>query len=250
MLKEALEWIGKNAEGVSTANLLSVPGDGRKVYVDQNGTLTPLDVTPACRGHKVDSVEDLIAAALRWNSKPVVWINGDAVVLLTDDDDRRDRVTLPLVKSHQFARLIQLAAKPELSQPDLIRLLRIDLPGAGARAVLLATVRNIKWRTAAAGNANIQHGNESMGKSIEAEVTGAGAIPEQVLVTGPVYRNHGERDQSFGVLCDLEIVPADQVFRFKPLPDEIERVTEAALEGIRERLFKELGDFAIFYGTP
>lgn len=250
MLKEALESLAATFKKSTEARKLDLPGDGRKVYVDQGGTLTVHDVPPACRGHKVDSVDDLIAAATKWNSQPVVWISGESVVLLPDDTDRRDRVTLPLVKSHQFTRLIQLSAKPELSQTDLIRLLRIDLAGAAGRAELLGTVRSIKWRTAAAGNANIQHGNESMGKSIEAEVSGAGAIPEQVLVNGPVYRNYGERDESFGVMCDLEIVPADQVFRFKPLPDEIERVTEAALEGIRERIATNLQGVSIFYGTP
>lgn len=250
MLKEALDYLSETFKRSREARKLELPGDGRTVYVDQGGSLTPYPVLPAVRGHKVDSVDDMIGAAIKWKTAPVLWISGEAVVLLPDDGDRRDRITLPLAKSHQFAKLIELSKDAELDQAALIRLLRVDLPGAGGRAELLATVRNIKWRTASAGNANIQHGNESMGKQIEAEVSGAGAIPEQVLVTGPVYRNPGERDNTFGVLCDLEIVPTEQVFMFKPLPDEIERVTEAALEGIRGRLMSELGDMAIFYGTP
>lgn len=250
MLKEALDYLSESFKKAHGARKLDLPGDGRKVYVDQGGTLTPLDVAPGLRSHRVDSVDDMIAAAQKWNVAPVLWINGDSVVLVTDDADRRDKITLPLVKSNQFAKLIELAKDPELDQPELIRLLRIDLPGAAGRAELLATVRNIKWRTASAGNANIQHGNESMGKTIEAEVSGAGNIPEQVLVSGPVYRNHGEREAAFGVLCDLEIVTADQVFRFKPLPDEIEKVTDAALAGIRDRLVDGLGKVDVFYGTP
>lgn len=250
MLKDALEFLGRTFGEAKSARKLDLPGDGRKVYVDQAGTLVPLDIPPGNRGHKVDAVDDLIAAAQKWNTSPVVWINGESVVLVTNDADRRDSVTLPLVKSHQFATLIRLVKDPELDQTEMIRLLRIDLAGAAGRAELLAAIRKLKWRTAVSGDANIQHGNESMGKMIENEVTGGGSIPESVLVTCPVYQNHGERDNSFGILCDLEIVASDQAFRFKPIPDEIERVTEAALAGIRDRITEALPEVAIFFGKP
>ena len=90
MLEEALDSLAGTFKKATEARKLDLPGDGRKVFVDQGGTLTAHDIPPACRAHKVDSVEDLIAAATRWNSKPVVWISGEAVVLLTNDDDRRD----------------------------------------------------------------------------------------------------------------------------------------------------------------
>lgn len=71
-----------------------------------------------------------------------------------------------------------------------------------------------------------------------------------MLVSCPVYQNHGERDYKFSILCDLEIDAVGQKFLFKPLPDEIERVRDAALEGIRVRVAAELEGVAIFYGTP
>lgn len=251
MLKEALAFLGERFSKSEAARLLAIPGDGRKAYVDQGGTVTPYDVAPPLRAHRVDSVEDMVGAAQRWNGKPVLWISGESVVLVPDDNDRRDRVTLPLVKSAQFARIVALGKSPELEQPDLLRLLRIDLPGVVGRSDLIATVRKIKWRTSAGGEASIAHGNESLGRQIEAEVTGAGNIPESLLVSCNVYQNSGERDHTFTVALDLEILPHEQKFRLKPLPDEIERVTEEALADIRERLMSGLGESVeVFYGTP
>lgn len=250
MLKEALEFIRGQFTRAEAARLLSIPGDGRKAFVDQAGTVTPYDVTPPLRTHRVDSVDDMVAAAKTWKAKPVLWISGEAVVLITDDGDRRDKVTLPLVKSSQFARIIALGVDPELEQAELLRTLRVDLSGAINRGDVIATVRKLKWRTGASGTSEITHGGESMGRQIEAEVTGAGDIPESLVVSCPIYRNPGERDYTFTIGMDLEIVPQDQTFRLRPMPDEIERVTEAALAGIRERLETALGDVAIFYGTP
>lgn len=250
MLKEALEWLAGNAHKAAEARLLKIPGDGRTAYVDQGGHIEKLTVTPEVRGHHVDSVADLIAAASRWNSDPVIWINGESVVLVSDDKDRRDRVTLPLHKSSQFATLCKLQGTPKLDQQQILRLLRIELPGTAGASELIAAIRKIKWRTSAAGESNIQHGSESLGRQIEAEVTGAGGIPESLIVTCPVYRNPGERNYSATVALDLEIVAQEQKFRLCPLPDEIERVTEAALENIRERIADQLDSVAIFYGTP
>lgn len=250
MLKEALELLNQNNHKSLEARLVKIPGDGRKAYIDQAGKITHFDVTPDVRGHTVDSVEDLIAAASRWNTKPVIWISGESVILIADDDDRRDRVTLPLHKSHQFATLVKLTQSPKLAQDQILRLLRIDLPGAAGAAELVAAVRKIKWRTGASGESTITHGSESLGKSIEAEVTGAGNIPDSLTATCPVYRNPGEREYTVTVLLDLEIIAHEQKFRLCPLPDELERVTEAALAGIRDRIEGELNDAAIFYGTP
>lgn len=250
MIQEALEFLRDRFSEAEAARLVNIPGDGRKAYVDQAGKVTPYDVTSPLREHRVNSVADLIAAAGKWNTSPVVWINGDAVVLVPDDADRRDSVTLKLSKSAAFAKLICLNQSPVLDQQALVRVLRIDLQGTINRVALLTAVRNIKFRVSDSGASSIQQGNESLGRTIEAEVTGAGDIPESVVVSCAVFANPGERELTFTVGCDLEIVPADKKFRFRPIPDEIERVTDAALQGIRERIEGELKGVAVFFGSP
>jgi hypothetical protein len=133
----------------------------------------------------------------------------------------------------------------------MIRRLRVDLPGAERRTELLSTVRKIKFRQSTSGEDDIQHGKESLGRAIEAQVTGSGDIPETVVVTGPVYCNHGEREQSYAVGLDLEILPSEQKFRLCPVPDELDKAARDALQGIRDRLNAGLPDeTAIFFGSP
>lgn len=251
MLKEALQFFETLSTNAKRATLLAVPGDGRVAYVDQAGRLDKIDVTPPLRDHKVDTVADLITAANRFSddTKGTVWISEAAAVLVTDDADRRERVTLPLKFSNAFDKLTALERNPKLEQDALIRLLRVDLIGAVNRADLLTAVRKIKFRRATSGESNLQHGNESLGKQIENEITGAGTIPESVTVECSVYANAGERDHKCVVMCDLEIVASDGTFRFRPLPDELAIVKQAALAGIRERI-DEATTADVFFGTP
>lgn len=250
MLKEALEFLGKTFDKSQAAKLLSVPGDGRVAYVDQGGKLSEIAVAPPVRRHNVKSVDDLIKAAKTWNKKPVVWVSGSDVVLVPDDDDRRDMATLELVRSAAFGKLCFLAKSPDVSQADLIRTIRVDLQGTIGRADLLTAIRSIKFRQSTAGTSTVQHGNESLGRTIEAEVSGAGNIPESVIVSCAVFSNPGEREKTFTVGCDLEIVPQHSAFRFRPIPDELERVTDAAIAGIRQRIEDELDGVAVFFGSP
>jgi len=250
MLKEALQWLGDTVTTGKKASVLDLR-DPRLSYVDQGGTLTKIEVPPALRTHKVESVDDLAAAAEKWSGDNTVWIGTDAVRLVLNDADRRDVVTLPLVKSPQFKTLEKMASQCLFDQQQLIRLLRIDLPGAERRNELLSTVRKIKFRQSTSGEDDIQHGKESLGRAIEAQVTGSGDIPETVVVAGPVYCNPGEREQSYVVGLDLEILPSEQKFRLCPLPDELDKAARDALQGIRYRLNESLPDgTAIFFGSP
>lgn len=250
MLKEALEFLAKTITTGNAAKVLPIPGDGRKVYVDQAGELRGLDIPPSVRGHLVETVTDLVAAAERWGKEGVIFINSDAVTLVTDDSDRRDTVILPLRKSHAFQTLERLDKTPSLDQVQFIRLLRIDLQGAANRADLLTAVRKIKFRQSSAGESNVQHGSESLGRTIENEVSGAGNIPEQLAVTCSVFANPGLDEIEHSVMCDLEIVATESKFRFRPLPDELADVQSAALAEIHGQLMDKLDSIGIFYGTP
>jgi hypothetical protein len=203
-----------------------------------------------CDKHTVAAVDDLIAAARRWKTKPTLWVSAAAVVLIPDDDDRRDVVTLPLVKSAAFKRLEQLQAAPELSQLELLRTLRIDFGGTVNRADLLAAVRSLKWRQSASGHSNVSQGNESLGRTIENEVTGAGEIPEAVAVGCAVYSNPGENSKVYTVACDLEVVPSEQKFLFRPVADELANTLTLAQGDIVTQLRSALPEVAVFFGTP
>lgn len=247
MIVQALEYLFKAAHDAQSVRVLSVPGDGRTCYVDQRGDIHEISVAPPLRTHSVDTVADIIVAAKRWNTNPVVWVSGQAVVLVPDDDDRRERVTLELHETEQFAFLQECG---HFSQADMIRAFRTKLLGAEKRLELIAAIRSLKWRTSAEGSSDVQHGKESLGKSVESEVTGSGIIPELVVVNCAVYRNPGEEANQCAVGCDLEIDAVKQQFAFRPLTDEIENAVAVAIGSIRARIAEALPGVPVLYGSP
>lgn len=264
MLKEAIEFVfNRGVEEIKAAKAqkFDVPGDGRMVLIEHNGQLTERPVPPPLRRHTVDSVDDLIAAVKRWglgnidvgDDDGVLWISEERIVLVTNDSDRRETVTLPLVHSSVFAKVKSLSDHntARMDQPTLIRLLRRDFRHADGVAELLAAVRKIKFRQLEQGYSDVQHGNESMGNAIEAEVSGAGDIADTLIVPVNVFSNPGEREfRLWTVGLDLEIDAKSQRFILRPMPDEVELAVSLALESIRERLTKALPETPVFFGTP
>lgn len=251
MLHEAaISKLLATGQDLYTPKKIDVPNDGSKAHFYINGAVEDFEVPPARRKHEVDSVADLIAAASTWKDSPVVWVDQSKVVLVTDDKVRRDSVTLPLRKSSAFQTIESLKNTKHFGQPELIRLLRVEFRKAAGAAEILAAVRKIKFRQSSEGHADIQHGSESLGKAIENQVSGAGSIPELLIVPTNVYANPGEEGFVFEIGLDLEIDVTNQRFSVRPIPDEIEHMTAMALGGIYTRINEALPDVPIFYGRP
>ena len=254
MLREALEYVfgqAKERAFVASAKLVSLPSDGRTVTLEHNGVLIDRVVPPALRSHSVDSVADLIEAAKRWKDDPVIWINEHGVVLVTDDKDRRESVTLPLVHSAIYNVVAKLATNGAIEQSVLVRYLRREFRKSPDAATLLAAVRKIKFKNYSDGFSTVEHGNESLGRTIENEVTGAADIPEMMTVPCAVFSNPGESAIEFTIGMDLEIDAKNQKFVLKPMPDELEVAVASALSGIQSRIRGALDSkVPVFFGRP
>lgn len=253
MLQEALEFVYSAARENANndkAHIVSLPGSNpRQGWYEHNGTLVPYDIHPGVRCHRVDSVCDIIRAIARWGSDASsVWICSQQVLLILDDADRRDRIAMPLLESATFTRLKK--CQGAIDQAALIRLLRVEFRNAVNQPEVLTAVRKIRFRSLSAGETSIQHGNESLGQQVENEVSGAGDIPEVLAVETNVFSNPGEGEYLVTVGLDLEIDAKAQRFMLRPIPDEIERLTAAALSDIRERISEAIDDSRIFFGTP
>lgn len=253
MLAEFLEALFEDNAETKKAKLFQLPGEKRNAFIDQNGTIRAVPLPPPLRDSRVDAAEDLVNAARAYGIKErmSIWLASDRVVLVTDDDDRLDRVTLHLRETEQWKTIKKLASTPKLDHPQLISLLRAELPGAGdAGRALLEKVRKINFKNQVEGFSDVQHGRESLGRSIENQVTGIGEIPEQLEVVTALYDNPGERDKECAIVIDLQILPADQRFRLKPTPDSMEGAQHFALLSIRTEIEKALPGVRIFFGTP
>jgi len=107
-----------------------------------------------------------------------------------------------------------------------------------------------KFTSASNTEAVALRSKESLGRDISREVaTEGGAIPETVVLDVPVWTTPG-LDTSYRLTCAVEVDLERGMFALVPLPDEIERVENLAIEQIRERLADDLPEFAAFHGSP
>jgi hypothetical protein len=254
IIRDGLDYVYEQADEKAKtreARHLSWLSDARMNVFEFDGEIKERPIAPTPRAHTVDSTFDLILAANTWGTKGAIWLSENCVVLVIDDGDRRETVRLPLKKTDTFLRVEQLAKTPKLEQADLVRLLRREFRNSPQQATVLSAVRKIKFSRGETGFSDIQHGNESMGKSVEAEVTGAGEIPDSLTLPVVVYANPGERENVVTVAFDLEISVHEQRFVLKPLPDETVIAVQIALANIRKAISAGAPkDIPILYGTP
>lgn len=254
MLKEALDFVFTKARELTearTAREIECLSDERTVVYEHAGRVMERPVPPPLRKHSVTSIGDLCAAANRWGTKGAIWISQNDITLITDDADRREHVNLQLHYTDVFAQAMTLAQTPKIEQATLVRLLRREFRASPQATTILSAVRKIKFRRGETGHSDLQHGNESLGREVEAEVTGAGDIPDSLTLPVCVYANPGERDNVVTIAFDLEIDVHQQKFILKPMPDEISIAINMALEAMKKAIVAGgPKDIPVLYGTP
>lgn len=251
MIAEAIKALAELAVKASAPQKID-SGDPRQIGYVINGEVDHVNTEPAPRKHEVKSLADVVALATRFagsEDSPVVWYDEDAVTLVIDDQGHRlETATFRLLTSEVFDKLAELAkSKPRLDQKSFVRLLRIDLAGTLEPVVLLNAVRAVRWSSVT--DANIGKQRESMGRDIEARCSDGKDLPDDVTLRVPVYRVAGERTP-LPCRCSVEVDATDGTFRLLPFPDELDRVRQAAVASIAERLAEQLGDVPCYYGKP
>lgn len=165
----------------------------------------------------------------------VVYIGEDQITYAFDFEDRRDRASVPLVTSKPWDWLVK-ADNDQISlmsQRDVIRTIRLTFGGAlPPGSTFLSLLRNINFTNNAGAQANIQHGNHSLGKQTLNEVRGVADLPEDVAFNVQVFENF---NYTVTVQCVFEIYPDTQKFEIVPYPNQLQRAMEQTLETIRSR---------------
>lgn len=212
-----------------------------RVAIERPGGV--VDVVPVPRPARVESAgtpDSLVALARRLGGEVRVYVAlGTVLAFRSGDDERRDTVRLPLPLSAPFAGLMKWAESGwKGGQEQLVRLLRTTLAGSFAPASLLPTVRSLKFRQASDGSSEIQHGRQSMGKSIEASVSGANELPDEVTFRVPVWDLDDEDAYIATVRCAFDVSVSDGVFVLTPLPGELARATREAVDHMADLIIQ------------
>lgn len=255
MIQEALELLAQQAVKASTPHVIEQTAESMVVVV--NGKIETIDRHHKPRAHFISCLDDMITLANRFHEgaiaedAPVVWYDENDVVLVIDDLDHRCHTARFTLKSSDiFTRILTLAKLGPQSQKQFVRLLRVELAGTLQPGILLNQVRKIKFDNGTVTSGHLARDRESLGREINSRVESDGEIPETVTLEVPVYKSLGERC-TYSLACAVEVDPGNMTFQLIPLPDEIERVQQLAVESIGERLHAGL-DKAVpaYYGRP
>lgn len=252
MTRDAIQLIQQTAQQAVGATLVKIPGDGRTAHLWANNELKPIAIEPEPRAHTLLCLDDLIEAAKAAyepsEASVSLWHCTKQVQMLYDDDDRRDRATFPLSHGEQFQLLSKLdQSETPMRQKEFLRTLR----RLGVEKPIVNLFRKLDWETGAKARGDVTHGTERLGREVTAQVTGIEALPEDLTISIPVYRERGEQEP-VAIRCDIEIDASQQVLAICPQAGEIDRAVDLAQWSIRKRLEDALADtsIAIHYGNP
>lgn len=251
MLSEFLKLLQDTAVKASGAQVVRLNDKQRNAYLVCNGDAKEVAIYPDPTNHSLLSVSSLIELAQtkeKEGAASQVWHSPDRVTLVIDTPDPRDVAVLTLEQSAAFKKLSCLVKAIPMTQRDLIRLLRHDFRNCGVEFVLSA-VKRLDFKRSNDGRSHIEHGKESLGRSVEAQVNSAEAIPEFFNVTIPVYSTRGA-DFHKTVYCTLEIDPQNERFLVLPDEDSLKGAINDVQEELHELLESELGDIPVYFGNP
>lgn len=236
---ESIREIERLVKAANTSEVLDVKGERKGVYfiVGPTGVVEKKIADPDWHSETLETPAELRSFIEdQKQDRSSVFIADAVVIFVRDLEDRRDRAYCNLIESEPYRWLKEKSASM-LSQADLIRLLRITFKGClGADTALLALVRKLKFDASANASVDITHGRESVGKSINSQIMGVEAIPEEVVLRVPVFENH---PFIAAINCAIEVFPHEQCFKVTPYPLQVRKAMAESLDSIESVLAQE-----------
>ena len=244
----AIDRIATLATRANGARVIQIPGGPSHVTMleDREGQIRSVEALPPLRAYKAFSLDGLAEQLLSIASKEdaAVFVGREAVVaVFNEDEDRRNLSTVSLTRSEAFASLCKLEEASKIAQQDLVLELRTTFAHSFGPDSFLPVVRKLKFSRSTDGASDVQHGRESMGKQVTAEVSGVdGAIPEEVTFTVPVY---DQVEFLASVRCAVHVDVVEAAFVVKPLGGEIEKALREANAHMAQHLMTRLGGWVV-----
>jgi hypothetical protein len=257
MLAEAMQYLVGLAERAASPVEIGAGRVGVRDFV-YNGKMHTIVADPMRVQHRVARIEDLRSFLDRFGvvhegRECHVWVTPKSIeAFVHDDADAHtygaQRAAIARVLTAQATALAGLRSGVSFDQRELVKFLRFSIPTAPRE--ILAAVRAVDFSRKSAGASSIEHGRESLGRSVELKVQGAAEIPESFAVAFMLYEGV-EFAGTWGsidvhVLIDLE----SSKFTLFVRPDEWQRRLDSAELEIAARVKSEIPNARVFIGTP
>jgi hypothetical protein len=227
----------EHIQGTPAHKLAVLKPDGEVEWIDA-------DASPIAA--RFETPEELLKFLIEvWEKQATVFIGRAGIVAVRDLADRRETASCVLPMTEPFSWISGRASQGSMSQAELVRILRITFAGCLADSNLLFMVRQLKFEAASTSLSSIQHGKESMGKSVDAATFSEGReLPEGTRLTMPAYLNYG---LVVPVQCALEVLVKEQQFKLIPLPGQIDGAYQMVMGAIMDIFTNE--ELSAFMGV-
>jgi len=255
VIREAMTWLAE-LKSTSLEPLKLVDREDRKVYMARDGVLHDVPIPAAPARHEVYTLEDFAIAVNRWGGeRSCVFHSEPRVVLVIDDKDRRELVSMPIRTTQVWDRVLKLK-DDTFDQRGFLRLLRFELASI-IPSPLVAAIQKIEVVTSGNQRSEMAPGRERGTREFAADLANSGEIPDRVTCMVPVYLVDG-LNAAVPITFALEytLPPGPVSFIFRPMPDEIERTRlhlQGVLHGLLCRLLQDDGDgdsMDVMFGVP
>lgn len=260
-LGSAIKEIERITNAAIRTTVLDVKGEPKGMYylVGPDGKAELQTAEPAWHSELLDTPEELKkfievfqgitfdnVGADKGEADPAVFIAPGEIIFVHDLADRRDVSLCTLAQTEAYKWLAEKSGS-QMTQADFIRLLRITFRGCtSADSVLISLLRKLQFNAASEVSGNLQHGRESVGRSIQSEMVGKDAVPEELTLNVPIFENHVFVAP---ITCAIEIFPQERVFKLTPYPMQVRRAMDEAMADIETVLTGE--DMPpVFRGKP
>lgn len=137
------------------------------------------------------------------------------------------------------------------TQYELIRTLKTKFAAQDSIDSLVAAVRRIDFKRTGAGHSVVEHGKESMGKSVEHEVQGREEIPEIVKIKHTIFTNKHLNDLTLsevGIAIDVD----QQKFGLFMPANAAKTMSDAAMQILHQAIKTNANgeSWALYQGSP
>jgi hypothetical protein len=237
-----------------------LPDKTKWLLINKDGGHSLHDVSQPLRLHKLLSVQEVVAFAV-WaksedglNSKPIVWIGHEQIVVTLDD--RRlfaDRAIYEFRPTDEWELLNKLSERTDgLDQRAFLRMLRVDFAECFARDEQRLTLINLIRKVRAQQTSNIGNGSGSYDASLGSAANEEMVWPESLDLSVCVFDDPSLTLRQT-VRCAFDVEPQPPRFVLSPLTAHIARALGGALElasdCIRAELKNNVG-CPVFLGQP
>lgn len=251
-LNEALITIQETAVKAAGAGVVSGVQLRNAKLIHHDATLVEFKDGLPRRAHHASDLDSLAAIVTDYgdNDNSTVWHQSNSVVAVLDARDesyRDDTVHWALTESTKWNALVKMAPQPRI-HADFVRFLvqnlrdELDFAAPG----LLGILRNLKFRTGDEQAGDVKQGRESMGRQIDAEVSGAGDLPETVLIN---VRRWASLEYVATVECLLVLDVQERKLSLRPLADQLE-IAENGAQGWLHAQLTQAVQCPVYFGTP